>query len=121
MQTGNYSKSDVITKVERIVCDCVNRAFSVIEFRKYEPISPSNIYEGNTNVDFPKRLARQAVFVISHDRFGISYNNIKSHSGITARNIIRSIKSYKYLSDCDRVVSEINRVIEEELKKFPIV
>lgn len=121
MEEESCLKSDVIRKVERIVCGCVNRSFSVIECRKYEPVSPSTIYKGNTNIDFPKRLARQAVFAIAHDRFGMSYNNIKSHSGITARNIIRSIKSYKYLSDCDRVVSEINRIIEEELNKFPIL
>lgn len=44
----NCLKSDVIRKVERIVCDCVNKAFCK---DKYSPISPLSLYEGKTNVD----------------------------------------------------------------------
>lgn len=47
----NCLKSDVIRKVERIVCDCVNKAFCK---DKYSLISPLSLYEGKTNIPFVK-------------------------------------------------------------------
>ena len=67
----DFLKSDVVKKVERIVCDCVNKVFCK---DKYSPISPLSLYEGKTNIPFVKRMARPAVFVTAHDRFGVSYS-----------------------------------------------
>ena len=83
-------KSGVIRKVERIVCDCVNKVFC-----NQDPVYPSTIYEGRTNIILTGRIARGAVFAVLHNRFGISYGNIAKHSKISSRNIIRSVKTYK--------------------------
>lgn len=111
-------KSDVIRKVERIVCDCVSKAFYK---DKYSRISPLSLYEGKTNIPFVKRMARSAVFVVAHDRFGVSYSALEKHSHIRARNIIRSVRMYKDIPCSDSDVKRINELIEVELKKFPIV
>lgn len=109
-------KSDVIRKIERIVCDCVNKVFS-----DRNPVCPSTIYEGRTNIMLTGRIARGAVFAVSHNRFGISYSDIARHSNISDRNIIRSVKAYKDIPDSDDDVKRVNELIEVELKKFPIV
>lgn len=109
-------KSDVIRKVERIVCDCVNKVFC-----NREPVYPSNMYKGKTNIVLTGRIARGAVFTVSHNRFGIPYSNIARHSNISDRNIIRSVKTYKDIPDSDSDVKRVNELIEVELKKFPIV
>lgn len=111
-------KSGVIRKIERIVCDCVNKAFCN---DKYVPVSPLSLYEGRTNIPFVKRMARPAVFVIAHDRFGVPYSALERHSHIHARNIIRSVRMYKDIPCSDSDVKRINELIEVELKKFPIV
>lgn len=118
---GNFLKSGVIRKVERIVCGCVNEAFSVITMGRYRPVYVPSLYDGVTNIPFARRIARGAVFSISHDRFGVSYSDIAAHSKISCRNIIRSARSYKDMScfDCD--VRKINELIESELEKFPIL
>lgn len=108
-------KSGVIKKVERIVCDCVNKVFS-----DRNPVCPSTIYEGRTNIMITGRIARGAVFTVSHNRFGISYSDIARHSNISDRNIIRSVKAYKDIPDSDGDVKRVNELIEVELKKFPI-
>lgn len=107
---------DVIRKVERIVCDCVNEVFS-----DRNPVCPSSLYKGKTNIMLTGRIARGAVFSVSHDRFGITYSNIARHSNISDRNIIRSVKAYKDIPDSDSDVKRVNELIEVELKKFPIV
>lgn len=116
MQEGNHSKSGVIRKIERIVCDCVNRVFS-----GRNPVYPSTIYEGKTNIMLTGRIARGAVFSVSHDRFGITYSDIARHSNISDRNIIRSVRAYKDIPDSDGDVKRVNELIEVELKKFPIL
>lgn len=109
-------KSDVIRKVERIVCDCVNKVFS-----DRNPVCPWTIYKGKTNIMLTGRIARGAVFSVSHNRFGIPYSNIARHSNISDRNIIRSVKAYKDIPDSDGDVKRVNELIEFELSKFPIV
>lgn len=109
-------KSGVIRKIERIVCDCVNKVFS-----DRNPVFPSTIYEGRTNIMLTGRIARGAVFSVSHNRFGISYSDIARHCNISDRNIIRSVKAYKDIPDCDGDVKRLNELIEVELSKFPIV
>lgn len=109
-------KSGVIRKVERLVCECVNKVFS-----DRNPVCPSTIYEGRTNIMLTGRIARGAVFSVSHNRFGISYSDIARHSNISDRNIIRSVKAYKDIPDSDGEVKRVNELIEVELKKFPIV
>ena len=63
----------------------------------------------------------RAVFSVSHNRFGISYSDISRHCNISDRNIIRSVKAYKDIPDCDGDVKRLNELIEVELSKFPIV
>ncbi len=109
-------KSGVIRKIERIVCDCVNKVFS-----DRNPVCPSTLYEGKTNIMLTVRIARGAVFYVSHNRFGIPYNDIARHSHISDRNIIRSVKSYKDIPDSDNEVKRVNELIDVELSKFPIV
>lgn len=118
MVEENRLKSDVIRKIERIVCDCVNEAFCK---DKNNSVSPLSLYEGKTNVPFAKRMARPAVFAVAHDRFGVSYNELEKHSHIRVRNIIRSIRVYKDIPSSDDIVNRMNELIEIELKKFPIV
>lgn len=108
-------KSDVIIKVERIVCDCVNKAFC-----DRNPVYPSTIYKGKTNVMLTSRIARGAVFAVLHNRFGISYSDISRYSNISNRNIIRSVRSYKDIPDSDVAVKRLNELIDVELKRFPI-
>ena len=108
-------KSDVIGRIERIVCDCVNKVFT-----DRNPVYPSTIYNGKTNIMLTGRIARGAVFSVSHNRFGIPYSNIARHSNISDRNIIRSVKAYKDIPDSDGDVKRVNELIEVELKKFPI-
>lgn len=109
-------KSGVIRKVERIVCDCVNKVFC-----GRNPVYPSTIYNGRTNIILTGRIARGAVFSISHNRFGISYSEISRHSNISNRNVIRSVRAYKDIPSSDSVVNSVNELIEVELKKFPIL
>jgi len=116
MQEGNHSKSDVIKRIERIVCDCVNRVFV-----GRNPVYPSTIYEGKTNIMLTGRIARGAVFTVSHNRFGISYSDIASHSNISDRNIIRSVRAYKDIPDSDCDIKRVNELIDVELEKFPIL
>lgn len=108
-------KSDVIIKVERIVCDCVNKVF-----RDKNPVYPSTIYAGKTNAMLTSRIARGAVFSVLHNRFGIPYSDISRYSNISNRNIMRSVRSYKDIPDSDDAVKMVNELIEVELKKFPI-
>lgn len=108
-------KSDVIIKVERIVCDCVNKVFCGRNL-----VYPSTLYAGKTNAMLTSRIARGAVFSVSHDRFGISYNHIAKHSNISGRNIIRAVRAYKDIPDSDNTVMRIKELIDAELKKFPI-
>lgn len=61
------------------------------------------------------------MFYVSHNRFGIPYNDIARHSHISDRNIIRSVKSYKDIPDSDNEVKRVNELIDVELSKFPIV
>lgn len=109
-------KSDVIRRVERIVCDCVNKVFS-----DRNPVCTSTIYEGKTNIMLSVRIARCAVFAILHNRFGISYSDIARHSNISKRNIIRSVKTYKDIPESDCDIKMVNELIDVELGKFPIV
>lgn len=115
MSKESFLKSDVIIKVERIVCDCVNKVF-----RDKNPVYPSTIYKGKTNVMLAGRLARGAVFSVSHDRFGISYNCIAKYSNISSRNIIRAVRAYKDIPDSDNTVMRIKELIDVELSKFPV-
>lgn len=112
----DFLKSGVIRKVERIVCDCVNEVFS-----DRNPVYPSTIYEGKTNVMLTGRIARGAVFTVSHDRFGISYSDIAMLSKISNRNIIRSVRAYKDIPDSDDAIMKVRELIDVELKKFPIL
>lgn len=109
-------KSDVIRKVERIVCDCVNKVFI-----GRNPIYPSTIYEGRTNIMLTGRIARGAVFTVSHNRFGVPYSDISRHSNISDRNIIRSVRAYKDIPDSDCDIKRVKELIDVELGKFPIV
>lgn len=114
----DFLKSDVIKKVERIVCDCVNKVFCK---DKHSPVSPLSLYEGKTNIPFVKRMARPAVFVTAHDRFGVSYSALGKHSHIHVRNIMRSVRTYKGIPDSDNAVMMVKELIEVELEKFPIL
>lgn len=121
MQKEENSKSVVIRKIERIVCDCVNNAFLVLAIDKYTPVLPSTLYGGVTNIALAKRMARSAVFAVAHDRFGMSYKEIEFHSRICVRNIMRSVKVYKDSPNTDNIVNKVNELIEVELNKFPII
>ena len=115
MAKENSLTSDVIIKIERIVCDCVNKVF-----HDKNPVCPSTIYKGKTNVMLAGKLARGAVFSVLHNRFGFSYSNISRYSNISNRNIIRSVRVYKDIPDSDDAVKRVNELIEVELNKFPI-
>lgn len=115
MQEESHSKSGVIRKVENIVCDCVSKVFY-----DRKTIFPSEIYVGETNIPLTVRIARGAVFDVSHNRFGISYGEIARHANISKRNIIRSVKAYKDVSDADILVRAVNEFIDLGLKKFPL-
>lgn len=109
-------ESHVLKRVERIVCECVNNVFS-----KCKDIDPSELYRGKTNAAFPVRIARGAVFSVSHDRFGLSYYGISRHVGITMRNIMRSVRTYKDIPDSDDNVNRVREMIEVKLSKFPVL
>lgn len=115
----NCSKSEVIRKVERIVCDCVNKVLCVDE--RYSPVSELTIYKGTTNAPFSHRIARGAVFSVAHDSFGVPYTHISRYSRINIRNVLRSVKVYKDIPCSDVCVNTINTLIMSELKKFPII
>lgn len=121
MQKGGSLKSAVIKKVECIVCDCVNKAFTTLTKNGHASVYVDTLYDGSTNIPLVRRMARSAVFIVAHDRFGISYNELSYHSRICTRNIMRSVKVYKESPDNDAVVNKINELIEVELKKFPIL
>lgn len=121
MLKGEGLKSGVLRKVERFVCDCVNEAFTVLTMNRYTPVSVSTLYEGVTNIPLTRRMARAAVFIIAHDRFGVTYSVIEKHSGISARNIMSAVRKYKDTPESDNMVRKINELIEAELKKFPII
>lgn len=121
MSKGESLNSGVLRKIERLVCDCVNEAFAALEIDKYEPVSADAIYEGVTNIPLIRRMARSAVFIVAHDRFGVSYNELKGCSGICQSSIMRSVRKYKDAPESDDVVRKINEFIEVELKKFPIL
>jgi len=88
---------------------------------RYTPVSVSSLYEGVTNIPLTRRLARSAVFIVAHDKFGMAYSSIEKHSGISARNIMGAIRKYKETPASDDIVRKINELIDVELKKFPIV
>lgn len=118
---GNISKSRVIRSVERLVCDCVNKVFAQFPTNKYSQISTGTLYEGVTNIPLTRRIARSAVFVVLHDRFGFSYNTLSEYSCLTANSIIKAVSKYKNTPDSDDVVKKTNELIDIELEKFPIV
>ena len=120
-EKGELRDLHVIRKVERLVCDCVNEAFTVLTIDRYTPVFVSTLYEGVTNIPVTRRIARSAVFAVAHDRFGVSYNEMKTHSGITQTNIMRSVRKYKDIPDSDDIVRKVKEFIDVELKKFPII
>lgn len=121
LQSGRGSKSGVIRRIERLVCDCVNEAFTVLTMDRYSSVSVSTLYDGVTNIPLTRRIARSAVFVVAHDRFGVQYNELKEHSGICQRNIMRMAKVYKDAPECDDIVRKVKELIDVELEKFPIL
>lgn len=120
MQGGSHLKSAVLRKIERLVCGCVNDSFAVLAIGRYATVSVQTLYEGVTNIPLARRIARNAVFVVAHDRFGISYNELERHSGICCRSIIRSVGKYKDSAEYDGIVRKVNGLIDVELNKFPI-
>ncbi len=120
MSEGSHLKSVVLKKIERIVCDCVNEAFTVLTMDRYTPVSVSTLYEGVTNIPLTRRLARSAVFIVAHDRFGVSYNELENCSGICQSSIMRAARKYKGVHESDDIVRKINELIDVELNKFPI-
>lgn len=119
--SGERSKSGVIRRVERLVCDCVNEAFTEFTINRYSPASVSTLYDGVTNIPLTRRIARCAVFVVAHDRFGVQYNELKAHSGITCNNIMKSARKFKDTPECDDIVRKVKELIDVELEKFPIL
>lgn len=113
MREEGCSESGVIRKVERVVCECVNSVF-----RGRKPLDGSVLYRGRTNISLPSRIARGAVFSVSHDRFGISYYNISRHAGIKSRNVIRSVRAYKDIPDSDDSVRRVKEMIDVKLEKL---
>lgn len=112
---------DVIRKIERLVCDCVNEAFTVLaKGNKYQPVEVSTLYDGVTNIPLTRRIARSSVFVVAHDRFGIQYNELKEYSGITLSSIMKSVRKFKDAPECDDIVHKVKELIDVELNKFPI-
>jgi hypothetical protein len=88
---------------------------------RYSPVSVSTLYDGVTNIPLTHRIARSAVFVVAHDRFGVQYNELNEHSGITCNNIMKSARKFKDAPECDDIVCKVKELIDVELKKFPIV
>lgn len=121
LEKGENSKSDVIRKVERLVCDCVNEAFTSITMDRYTPVSVSTLYEGVTNTPLTRRIARSALFVLLHDRFGINYTDLSEHSHLTSNSVMTAVRKYKNTPESDDIVRKVNELIEIELQKFPIV
>ena len=103
-----------IRKIERIVCGCVNEVFI-----GRDRIEPEELYAGRTNIPLAKRIARGAVFVVAHDRFYMSYRQLSRYSGITKRNIMRSVRSYKDTPDPD--INRVNEFINLKLENFPLL
>jgi len=87
---------------------------------RYKPVSVSSLYDGVTNIPLTRRMARSVVFIVAHDRFGVSYNELKNHSGIYQSSIMRSVRKYKETPASDDIVRKINELIDIELNKFPI-
>lgn len=113
MRAGDHSESGVIRRIERVVCECVNSVYS-----DRSPLDGSILYGGRTNTSIPSRIARGAVFSLSHDRFGLSYHAISRHAGITSRNVIRSVRAYKDAPDTDDSVRRVKGMIDERLKRL---
>lgn len=121
LQSGRSSKSGVIRKIERLVCDCVNEAFTVLTMDRYSPVSASTLYDGVTNIPLTRRIARSAVFVAAHDRFGMSYSELSYHSGICMTSIMKATRKYKNIPESDDIVRKVKELIDVELGKFPIL
>lgn len=121
LQSGRSSKSGVIRKIERLVCDCVNEAFTVLTMDRYSPVSVSTLYDGVTNIPLTRRIARYAVFVVAHDRFSISYSELSYHSGICMTSIMKAMRKYKNIPESDDIVRKVKELIDVELEKFPIL
>lgn len=115
--TSINSELSVISKIETIVCNCVNEA--VGKEKLY--ILPKNLYKGISNIPFPLRIARGAVFVTAHDRFGVTYKELSIHSHLTCTAIMRCARVYKNALDVDNIAQKTNELIDLKLKSFPII
>lgn len=70
---------DTIHRIERIICDIVGT-------------DVDTLYAGSGNIPSSRSCARRFVFLILHDRYGMSYSTLAKHTGLQSSGIMKSMR-----------------------------
>lgn len=88
-------------KIERLVCDSVNRAITQSKPKYGKTVSVDALYGGVTKVPTCVIVARQMCYLVLHDIYGVPYSSISARSGISRRRIMSGIDKARRLSFTD--------------------
>ena len=104
----------ILNKVEELVCRSVNNILDNTG-KKSVRADKDLLYSGTTNIPLAFRIARGICFCIFHERFMMSYAAISFRSGLSRRNIIRSVRKIKDTPPCDILVCSILSKVPQQI------
>lgn len=103
-------------RVENIVCDVVSSSYYVIMGKRCE-ISPCNLYDVAGKCTSAVSICRQFVFLLLHDRFGISYRRLSVMTGMRVTSIMRCARKARSLKLIDSIYNTISQILENALQE----
>lgn len=110
-------KDYILNRVEEIVCMVVNDSMDTLMPQLERRVSPTELYEGRTNIPFARKIARGMCFCIFHERFSLSYTAIAFRSGISRRNVMRSTSIMKNMPLDDKLISTVESAVNQRIRE----
>lgn len=108
-------KNDVMTKVEEMICSCVN---SHLHTNGISVVTTDNVYLGKKNIPFARAVARNFIFDVLHNKYGFSYSSICQRGGCNRESVMRCVRKCHDLSKFNPAYRSVSTAIEEKLKEW---
>lgn len=96
--------NDVFAQVERKVCD-------IVRSRGLE-VRPDELYIGRGNIPVARAMARNYIFYILHNSYGLSYSTISRRAKMNKESVMRCIRKVQDFSESDALYKYVMEAIQ---------
>lgn len=102
--------------VEKAVCDAVNTVFTVMRPDMANNAHPEDIYRDKKNITLSKATARHFCLYALHDKYGFTYKDIASHTGMNEKAVMKCVRKVRNCIFIDTIYMEVNRIMTMKME-----